>query len=733
MGCWVALLTLPALVPLARGGLFDSHDGLFHAYRLAALHDAVRAGVLYPRWFPSFAFGYGQPVLNFYGPLAYYWGLPFTLLGVDAAAALKLTFATGLVASALAMYLFARLHIQRLPSLVAAVVYVYLPYHLVDLYVRGAVAEFLAFVWFPLALWAFHRLVTVPGLFGFSRIGLASLLFAALTVTHSLSALLFAPVLMGYVILLFWQRRDLSAIGRTAMAVVLALAVSAFYWLPILVESRYVGLGHGTSQGYREHLLPPSDLVSLSPAYSYPDAGVVPTYHLGMVQVALLAAALILLPAIRPRRWLALFFLVVAFASAYMLVTISSPAWQLLEGGLAFLQYPWRFLSITVLATAILSGLVVQTVAEISQPSGVALGLALTLATAVWALWRVPVTSSAPDLSVESMWKNDKEFGQIGTTWTGEYLPIWVTEQRWAISHPVQGATASRPAVGAGQLRLTAVAYTGMDLSLDAPGGAGVALHQFHYPGWQASWQGDVFESSPKGVLGLASFDLPSGDGAIAVRLRLTPAQLWGTLISPATSFLCSMLLLAEFVRSRASVRPARAAEARFESLALAAFYLLFAATLLAYLAMPNGRLKAVQPVDANLEDLVELLAYASDSPRHAPGETVSVTLYWLALSGAEQDYKSFVHLTDADLESQPAQHDGDPGGGFSPTTRWLPGEIVPDTHYLSLPRDLSPGRYLLWAGMYEYDTVRNLVVLSSEALTADDRVLLGEIEVVAP
>jgi hypothetical protein len=140
-----------------------------------------------------------------------------------------------------------------------------------------------------------------------------------------------------------------------------------------------------------------------------------------------------------------------------------------------------------------------------------------------------------------------------------------------------------------------------------------------------------------------------------------------------------------------------------------------------------------VQPVSANLEDRVELLAHSDDSARRTPGETLSVTLYWLALRGLEQDYKTFVHLTDPHLVRQVAQHDGDPGGGFSPTTRWLPGEIVPDTHHLVLPKDLPPGRYLLWAGMYAHEMVRNLAVNSADVPVVDGRVLLGEIEVDAP
>ena len=126
-------------------------------------------------------------------------------------------------------------------------------------------------------------------------------------------------------------------------------------------------------------------------------------------------------------------------------------------------------------------------------------------------------------------------------------------------------------------------------------------------------------------------------------------------------------------------------------------------------LALPNGYVRTVTQVNANLEDTAELLSFTTDRDTYRPGDTVSVTLYWRALRAPQQDYKTFVHLTDVDVTRQPAQHDGDPGGGFSPTTRWLPGELVPDTHHLTLPADLAPGRYRLWAGMYEHEPLRNL------------------------
>jgi hypothetical protein len=738
-GWWVVLLALPALAPLARAGFFQSHDGLFHVYRLAALDRAVRAGVLYPRWFPEFGFGYGQPVLNFYGPLSYYWGLPFTLLGSDAALALKLVLAGGLLASALGMYLFARLHLDRGPALVAAVIYAYLPYHLVDLYVRGAVAEFLAFIWFPLVLWAFHRLIRDAARPKFTHIGLAALLLAALILTHNLSAFIFAPVLAVYLLILLARARHDHLWRRTlltlTLTLTLALALTAFYWLPVLAESQYVGLGHGASQGYQDHLVSLSSLFEWGSTYPYTDEpGVTPTFPLGWLQVAILAAALILPFRPRPGRWAAVFFLAVALVSVFMLTAASLPVWRLFEPGLAFLQYPWRFQALAVLASAFLAGALFQGAKGQEQTNSLSgkplAACGLVLIAAIWSLWHLPVTPTTPDLSVEAMWHVDRDNGQVGATWTGEYLPIWVTEQRWALSLPASVPPPGGVLLPAGQIKLVGVGYNRYDLELQAAQATSLKLHQFHFPGWQAAGQaaGSPRSSRPVGVLGLAAVDLPPASGSLAVHLGLTASQRFGTLLSLLAFLVAGVALFAQY-----QFPQVQSTRSRFSTLPLAACFLLPAAMLIAHLALPNGYVHQVMPVNANLENTVELLAFTTDRDSYHPGDTVGVTLYWRALRGMEQDYKAFVHLTNADLTAQPAQHDGDPGGGFSPTTRWLPGELVPDSHRLLLPPGLAPGRYRLWAGMYQYEPLRNLSVLAASSPAADNRVFLGEIEVLAP
>ena len=62
------------------------------------------------------------------------------------------------------MYGFVRSWLGRNAGLVAAVAYMAIPYHLVDVYVRAALAESVALVFLPLALWGFRETVRRPRL-----------------------------------------------------------------------------------------------------------------------------------------------------------------------------------------------------------------------------------------------------------------------------------------------------------------------------------------------------------------------------------------------------------------------------------------------------------------------------------------------------------------------------------------------------------------------------------------
>jgi hypothetical protein len=112
-----------------------------------------------------------------------------------------------------------------------------------------------------------------------------------------------------------------------------------------------------------------------------------------------------------------------------------------------------------------------------------------------------------------------------------------------------------------------------------------------------------------------------------------------------------------------------------------------------------------------------------------APGQTITVTLLWQARQPVRDDYTVFVHLLDRSGKRW-AQHDAQPLGNLYPTSRWAEGEMVRDSHPLSLPTDLPPGRYFLRIGMYLPTSGERLPVSTGGDSLLLATLLVGQAEV---
>ena len=131
------LFSLPALWPLLHEGLPRTNDALPHLYRAIQFDALVRAGELFPRWAPDLVFGYGYPVFNFFPYLAHSLIVGVHALGFDFLTAYKIASALALCASGWTAFALGRELFGERAGLVAGVAYLYSPYLLYDLHVRG--------------------------------------------------------------------------------------------------------------------------------------------------------------------------------------------------------------------------------------------------------------------------------------------------------------------------------------------------------------------------------------------------------------------------------------------------------------------------------------------------------------------------------------------------------------------------------------------------------------------
>jgi hypothetical protein len=402
-----------------------------------------------------------------------------------------------------------------------------------------------------------------------------------------------------------------------------------------------------------------------------------------------------------------------------MLTGPSLPLWDLSQPALGHLQYPWRFL---LLVNVGLLGAVASLPALAPRVHPLAWIAGLSLAVMAVALPGLPVEPlalpAADTWAPDRMWQEDAQAGQVGATWTAEFLPLAVTEQRWALGRPREGATDGPPLQPVPKVVLAGRQYAGLTADVDAGAGFALRLHQFQQPGWNARIDGVPVPTYASGEMALVTVDVPAGNHRVTLAFGATPARTAGAILS--TLAVLAWALLAWW---RSGSR---------RSLRAGAVVLLLVAGLLLLNGLGVGRRTWVPyPAQTTLSTREGQPAPAAvlvgrDVAPARGANALDVTLYWLALRENGRDYQAFVHLTGPD-GAVIAQHDGDPVGGFTPTTRWRSGELIADRHRIALPDDLPPGSYGLKAGLYALDEAgpRNL---ATDPATPDDRVELGSV-----
>lgn len=744
--CWalalLVVLALPATLPLFRPGIPDANDSLDHLAVLVEFDHALRAGQPFPRWLPDYGLGHGALTTAYYAPGAYYLAEALHLAGLGFPMALNTALALGLLASGPATYPLAlALTRRRAAAVTAGLAYVYFPYHLTDVYTRGAIGDASAAPLLPLLLFFTYRLARGAGP---AFLAGASACFGLLLFTHEVSALLAAPVSLALAAWVAWRkpggiatcgarRRRLGpaqATARTLGAVALGFGLSGFYSLPALLEIDLVqvrGMVQG-GMGALAHLTPVTGLVQ----WQWPFDHLHLQYRLGLAQIALTCLALLLggaaalwrRPAL-PVGWRALApFLAVGIVLG--LAMMSDPARPLWASAplLPFVQFPWRVLMPIGLAGALLCSVF----ALLGRASWVAAPLALA-ALAVASLWQLPAgrldVDGAP-LTPGTVARFAYGRGPDGAG--GPSQEDWLP--RWANKDFVKQADGrlfnleAPPAPPLGRVRVVAWSPTYHELMVTAPAAAPLRFHSFYHPAWGATVDGRAARLYPSTRAGLLTLDLPEGEHRVVVWLGLT----WGEAAGQALTWVSVAVALALALWRRrlpafGSLLPNPAGRRRlagpYRCLATAAGYAV-PVTLLAgawYLGLAwlTPRAPSVAPVAEGVPGVV-----GSTVGRVVSEAVLPATLYRLSASalppaddcrftaagaGTAEPSPTGCQPLDLDLERAGqvvARSGAGPVFGVSGPATWAPNEVVDDRRELALPAGQPGSAYhlqLRWPG----------------------------------
>lgn len=235
-----------------------THDMHLHYEQMKSFYNGLDSGEIYPRWEEDTNRGFGAPTMSYYPPGVYYLTSAFYAISGDWTRSILNLHLLMMIVSATGVYLYARRAMSRGAAVVAMISYIFLPYHLIDQYQRGAIAETLVFVWMPLMLLFAEKLFDSStivssvqasdkraklSLMLMSGAGLAACLGAFLW-SHPPTAYQFLLAFGLFALGLAWMQKNVRGLVALSCAIALGLALSAAYLYPAAVGADLIRSEH---------------------------------------------------------------------------------------------------------------------------------------------------------------------------------------------------------------------------------------------------------------------------------------------------------------------------------------------------------------------------------------------------------------------------------------------------------------------------------------------------------
>ena len=320
--------------PFASAGFPTGHDAPAHLTYTYLFDRAIAQGQLPVRWTEWVRSGHGQPLFNFYQPGIYYIVEAIhETTGAGLSNSLKLSVLLSWWTGGLLTFLLLR-RFGRWPAALAAVLFVFSPYSMLDVFVRSAYPELASLSFAPGVLWSIDRLLRGARA---EHVFIGSAFVCLMLVCHLPTFLIFVPLFVAYIPYVIWflasepgePRRTGAAVISIVILVGLGAGMAAFYVFPALSERKLIRLTALTT-GYFEylhHFVAPAQWVrwewGFGSSVDGPDDGM--SFQIGILQWIVIIAGIATTVALATRKqldrragWIAFWLGGVAFAMIMM-------------------------------------------------------------------------------------------------------------------------------------------------------------------------------------------------------------------------------------------------------------------------------------------------------------------------------------------------------------------------------------------------------------------------------
>ncbi len=546
------ILVIPSFISLIRPGFFPMHDDL-QAFRIHQMHECFKDLQIPCRWVPDMGYQYGYPQYNFYPPSVYYLGEAFHLIGFQFIDSVKIIFALGFLVSALTMYLFLRDYLSKWSGVIGALLYTYIPYKAVNVYVRGALNEFWALAFYPLLFWSSWKIIKEGGRKNTAFFAIATFL---ILITHNLMTLIFLPVLGVWILLNVFLEKNYRSLINIILGGILGIGLAAFFTLPVTFEQKYAHLETlvGGYFDYRQHFVSLYQLF-ISNFWGYDssvwglDDGL--SLSAGLVQVlaAGFAFTVALLSYKKFKKLSITIFILFALElfTLFMVHQRSSPIWTFFEDTLEFVQFPWRFLSVSTFLLSTISAIGIFMIQKLDFK---------TFKIKAYILYSLVLLIACSVLYLQffrpNKWYDISDVDKFsGISWEKQltisifdYLPIY------ALFPPTSAAPENPETLeGLAEFKSFKKGSDYKSWEVDILESSLLRAPIFDFPGMKVFIDGNIVDHwnsdcrNQEFCLGLVTFEVPQGRHNVLIKLTNTPIRNVGNILT-VLSFIILIILL---------------------------------------------------------------------------------------------------------------------------------------------------------------------------------------------
>lgn len=535
------------------GAMPATHDGAMHYNQMKSFRRGLAAGRAYPRWDENTHAGYGAPTTSFYPPGIYYLtsGLHF-LLGDWKRTIIAFHLIT-MAASGMAIFWYARQSLSRGAAFIAVAVYLFAPYHLINQYQRGAMAEQMSYIWAPLVLLFAERLLAerLSQRSTWLSFGGLSAAFGAFLWSHPPTAyqllLVFGPGCLWFA--------DRQGNGRRLIMIVAGLAfgsmLAAAYFFPALIEQNLINADQ-VEKSWPYHASYVFDHNQI--IYDHLNNDFIARIDRIWVfnGMALILALTVLAIGSRYLKPQALKTRLIWWSSAgifalFLMTRFSAPLGKLIPG-IEIGVFSWRMLSLTSLAVALLSGIVWQTAVEAKSEGrggwggrgGREGGWRIVGGATIAVVLAATILVSALQV-IQPMYRA-QAFRAIPDHFNFATLPRGVPQE-------LPEMEPARSATGQGRITIDRWDPEIREFKLHFDRDNELQVRTSNFAGWTASIDGRP-AAIKTGESGIIVVELPAGDHEVRLEFGDTPVRRWCNRLT-ALSFVLLMGMLSIGKRGR--------------------------------------------------------------------------------------------------------------------------------------------------------------------------------------